>query len=572
MSNRQQGKCFRTSHQSVKYPVSKPKLSFLSKVRSIVHRVLDNGSNDNNNEKEKNNLTSHGTILNDRHNNKRTSSVSLPGGFFNPDDSTPRIKIDNIKKRNGNTTLDDLKTFQESISIIENDEADDTYEANVSNAKLAKFFSEKGDQPLTDMEKEGVLSLLKKTNTLGFERSLSHRESDSMNTSINLKSLEDFESSRILKASNTSTRIASFRPPTFIPKFDDTMASNNTTNSSFRSTASRRRVFDYSSMPSPYKTTVYKYSAIGSRRNTAKPSSEMGSLRNSSITKPTSSSSHKKMTNTASALLSLLDNQPILEGTSSKLANPYSSHVDQLNHERNANPNVKNSVVQEPVLQYDQVEQEGTIDESKSKKRASYNSLKSNDSTSQTVTFNKYKPARSSSLRSNVMTADISPEKKTEVIKTSFETAPFNSQPQIPTNNSNDIGVEITAPVKSFSFGKTNVSEKPKISSLSFADRNLDKPLSIVDNAKTCNKNSIPKIDDVKPISSSFPFSKPFEEKKTAETSTGLIHSSSNVNQNITNSMEDEYTFDFGNPIASNLDPSSINENKVKEFESMFVF
>ena len=91
-----------------------------------------------------------------------------------------------------------------------------------------------------------------------------------------------------------------------------------------------RRIFDYSKVPSPYRTTVYKYSA-GSLPNKDKDS-------NTSLSQPIETKNKvtrnraqqpKKLSNTASALMSILDGdsaknaQTTNVSVASSIANPY---------------------------------------------------------------------------------------------------------------------------------------------------------------------------------------------------------------------------------------------------------
>ncbi|CAI4241321.1 CIC_collapsed_G0000660.mRNA.1.CDS.1 [Saccharomyces cerevisiae] len=86
--------------------------------------------------------------------NRRISS--MPGGYFHseisPDSTVNRSVV--------------VSAVGEARNDIENkeEEYDETHETNISNAKLANFFSKKGNEPLSEIEIEGVMSLLQKSS------------------------------------------------------------------------------------------------------------------------------------------------------------------------------------------------------------------------------------------------------------------------------------------------------------------------------------------------------------------------------------------------------------------------
>ncbi|EDO17608.1 hypothetical protein Kpol_1061p33 [Vanderwaltozyma polyspora DSM 70294] len=538
------------------------KLSFLSKVKSLVNKVLDS-SVPTNEDSSDNRGTESST------NSKRENSP-LPGGFFNPDTSVSRIK-DIVLEKNKKGSF-----IQEDISVLDSSiiESRENIDANTSNARLAKFFSEKGDQPLSDMEKEGVFSLLNKSG-------ISIHGSEA-NDSMDLHAFNDFESSRILKASAPSSRRGSFKPPTFIPKYDLSTASNISANSSMRS-STKMRVFDYSSMPSPYRTTVYRYhSVIAGKDN--KTSDTSNAVRNTSVRKPVVKESTKKITNTASALISLLENQQVSQQLASNLANPYSSHLTQLQEQKQQMSPAPIDTAKTVAPLNEQRESsksesktESIDTEERQSKKNSYNALKPNEGTSQPITFDKYKPNRSSSLRSAVVTADAAIESGSNRVNSpGFPTFQFKS----PASSTN-IEDQGEAPKKETSTSILKPLSTPTpTSTFNFGE---SKPTSdVTDTSSSIFKKLEPEPTEIREVFSqpqpAFKFDdkskkKPFAfSPKLSNKSEEPVIEVEKISDGKQNKIEEPSSFSFENPNPSNIDPNSVAEEKVKKYESMFVF
>lgn len=104
---------------------------------------------------------------------------------------------------------------------------------------------------MSEIEYEGVLSLIKRSKSA----SLVEDTQNALMAGNNSSEL----SSAVLKPS--SVREASLKAPSFRPKYDEFASTANTSLRSVVSAGSRKsRVFDYSSLPSPYRPCSYRHS------------------------------------------------------------------------------------------------------------------------------------------------------------------------------------------------------------------------------------------------------------------------------------------------------------------------
>lgn len=293
-----------------------------------------------------------------------------PGGFYN---------------QNANNLVV-LKPHNEHNQVIKKEVTAQEDEASAPNSALASFFLEKGDKPLNDVEYEGVLSLIKKTRT-GAPTSGHHDVSSNDDPPALLKS-------------SSSGRDASFKTPSFLPKYDDFSLTAETSLKSVTSNSSKRaRVFDYSSLPSPYRSGSYRHSAanVTATRESSKENDEtMSHTRRPST----------KLSNTACALISLLDDEDS-KAPPSGLANPYSSRVSEFKKLRKSTDTYNNATTNTPS--------KGTNSSPIHSIALSEIQDNENNNTAQVETtapqiFTKYKPAKASSLRTAVHVSD-SPDK-----------------------------------------------------------------------------------------------------------------------------------------------------------------
>ncbi|QHS71439.1 FG-nucleoporin NUP60 [Saccharomyces paradoxus] len=475
--------------------------------------------------------------------NRRISS--MPGGYFHseisPDSTFNRSVV--------------VSAMGENRNGIENKEEryDETHETNVSNAKLATFFSKKGNEPLSEIEIEGVVSLLQKSSK---SMITSEREQKSAEGS-------NVDQSLILKESG-STPIGLSNAPTFNPKYDTSNASMNTT---LGSIGSRKYSFNYSSLPSPYKATVYRYSAAKKIPDTytANTSTQSIASAKSVRTGVSKSAPTKKISNTAAALVSLLDEKDTKRNNAaSELANPYSSYVSQIRKHKRDSPNAvprqedsQESTVK-PLLENGPEQVEEPMKQVYVTKISP--SAPSKDS------FTKYKPARSSSLRSNVVVAETSPEKKENVGKPPSSTFNFSfNTPKNVEDTENGYKNENapSAPSKEFNF--SNLQTKPLVG----------KPITELSKGdSTPVKSADFSVTPQKSTSKSFVFSsvqKKSQFNLSQERDNEVKHMDSSIYNDF--SKEEPEEFDFDVPVESKqVGNDLVDENKVEAFRSLFTF
>lgn len=555
----QQGKSYR--HGKSLAPYRKPVTattnkgsSFLTKMKALFNQQMDAADLSSQHQSKE-------PRLNSQQDAHRTTSI--PGGFFSPDSSATSLhlpKRPNSLRRNISTN-----ELMEGINSC-NDIDDESCAADTSNAKLADFFSRKGNEPLTDMEMEGVLSLMKKANNRG-----KSRMNSTANNSLSIRDSFGVESSPVLKSSrNPSMAASSFRPPSFIPNYDDSVGSRSMANASIRTTSSKRRVFDYSNLPSPYKTTVYKYSAADSRENSRVASSSPVALKGDAVGSMSSTMSNpKRLSNTASALVSILNSDSSKKQPVTELANPYSSHTTQI---RKYKKTMHAPTSKQQILQSDPPKSSALQETENTKVKLSEPLPKSQPKIQQQSSLDKYKPMRSSSLRSTIVAVDDSPDKKdtenrTPILPTSHFTFSFkkdggkvertDKDQCVPTRNADEV----------FQFpsnGSKKCEAHVEPAQLSLGSR--DKPTinSTVSGSQTNNEtNQYVKPDkpDMNGINESKLRSLTYAAAKPEYTFTGESRKSG---------ISDE--FEFRAPLVSHVDSDMVDEKKVEEFKSMFVF
>lgn len=564
------------------------KVPFLSKIKNLF----------NNNEKDVHNLYDSNNALIHRKrpsvSSRRASSIAkVPGGFFDPNASSVSIKDDSIS----NSNIDVSKQFNDSLNEF------DTSNASISsNARLASFFAKKGDAALSEIEMEGVLSLMKKAKHDETNDSITVHDGSIVNDNANKSNMyNEFEEPSILKKGKQRlASTSSFKLPSFNPRYDHSMVSttSNKRNLSFASTASStRRVFDYSSMPSPYKTVVFRYKSAANNVPTRHESST------SRIEKPVSSSSGstKKLSNTASALISLLDGnqtddtKKVLQNPSS-LANPYSNYPSRLRKKINvsqletepAHKNEAESIPKEFFNPNTNNPQPVKIDNTTSKeiplelhKRSKPNE-KEEELTIVEPSFKLYKPNRSSSLRSSVVVAEdiTSPEKETEDVKTAVtkvKAAVPVTMMNFGSNDKTDAAAVPQASLFSFTFKKP---EKPFAEEPVADDKIVELPSNNIFNKATTSQ-SVEKTEPAATPVFSFANSATVDVEKPKETNIKPAFSFGQPSiiekkspPKVTTIDEDKQANDyvFEAPSASNIDPNSVDEAKVENFKSLFAF
>lgn len=477
------------------------------------------------------------------------SSPRIPGGFFTGEVSTHKVTTAPANLHR----FDDVRNMQSNMTqSIQGDESDDESQiANTSNAKLADFFSKKGDAPLTDIEMEGVLSLMKKASRSGTtrKRPLITTDFDDSTT---------LESSRVLKSSRTPSMIASsHRAPSFTPRYDDSVGSQSLGNASLRSSSSRRRVFDYSSFPTPYKTVVYKYSAadgtngsrVGSTAVASEASSNEVALSSRTYDQPT-----QKLSNTASALVSLLDGKPADRGLSSLCSNPYSSYIEPIRDYKKTvsashpskNPAPSNNLRSEALEKI-----QGAKDEPVSQILP-----KQRQKVQQKPSSEKYKPVRSSSLRSSIVPAE-EVGKNADDHEESMPTVPTATGFNFTFKSNDKEGVQTDVRISNQPL--PTAPSQPQ--SIEIFDQSMD---------ETKAKETDNKTDHTKKFFAGIKQSN-HSESSGQQVKDGF-GSQSKAGVFSQKAAPEPKKFDFGEPLPSKVDPEHIDGAKVEGFKSLFVF
>lgn len=455
-------------------------------------------------------------------------TVSMPGGFFNSNDSPLSIVLP--KSQEGSQ----ISTSSPNAHVVNEGQREEgassdeeCYNADISNSKLADFFSRKGGEPLSEMEMEGVKSLMRKSS----KTASSSKTGSIANTTFSRDDPADLVYSRILKRSGTpSLATSTVRAPSFTARYDDSFGSHSFANSSKGSLSTRRRVFDYSSLPSPYKTTVYRYSAAENNSNNIQGGTKTSDTSKNMVVKP---SNGKKLSNTASALVSLLENDHSKDEASNRLANPYSSHVNQLRKYRKSLPTLPANAKQE-TSRFTPIKSSASQELESSKVKPANESVAKPQ---QYSSVEKYKPMRSSSLRSNVVKADESPEVESQTNETEPEvpkTSTFNfqfqakdkieSSPQFPTQPQPQPQPQPTAkPGFQFKFHPQKIGPPDNNSDSDVTDKIPEKPSSVYFDGRPGPAKNGPR-------------------------------------------------YDFGQVAPSKIDPGSVDEEKVQDFKTLFVF
>ncbi|EGW35592.1 uncharacterized protein SPAPADRAFT_58810, partial [Spathaspora passalidarum NRRL Y-27907] len=215
------------------------------------------------------------------------------------------------------------------------------------NKILSKFFQEKGDRPLTDIEYEGVMSLMSKSkHGTPYKRS----RINSIDETLIDQTFSNIEPSSKRKKTDATTPYTqktlvqtpniTISTPEYNPVYHT--IHNDTTNTSFnKSIPSIKRVYQFSGLPSPYRTRIKPPSFISSRRKQLQSTRANKTMNNIPDTTATSFAQSKSFvsgpstSSTAKTLLSILDGKSsqqtkVASVTNDKLklfSNPYGSRI-----------------------------------------------------------------------------------------------------------------------------------------------------------------------------------------------------------------------------------------------------
>lgn len=385
------------------------------------------------------------------------------------------------------------------------------------NVTLAKFFAQKGNAPLSAIEIEGVKALLSKASspdsTINLTRS--EDEDDSTNNiSIN-ESLLQNDSKRISSA--TPSFKATYNNKT---TYVDVRSRSNTP----EPVSNRKKIYDFSGFPSPYRTSRLKSSFSITDLKTESKQEEAIPIEET-----------KKLSNTASALLSFIENSNGSDEKTNNSSNKENKFIDF------SNPYAINRKAKKPiVIKKSEPSITERLEESlnEEEKNKPIQKPLPNQSflVSKPLEINKYKPTKSSSLCESITIND-------------------DDQSMEQSDTTQDITQE--EPVKS----PTLLSHAPLVEST---------PASSF------------KPKDVKP-QPAFSFTQPVPSIPTSMelTTTSTKLTSTSVNNNSLFSLksndedeivEDAPLFTFPNAIASNLSIQDIDEAKVRQYEALFTF
>lgn len=225
-----------------------------------------------------------------------------------------------------------------------------------TNRVLSSFFQEKGDQPLSQIEYEGVMSLLEKSKasiTLPLPDSPSEKKKTSgadVSSSSTVQHNHTFAPYSQTTLRNTSMyegNSTSFATPDYKPVYH-TFSDNS------RANVSVKRVYQFSGLPSPYRTRIKAPNMVSRKARRIDTVAQSGS--NSTLlpsNQTVDSTSTKVMSNTANSLLSILGGNDANEKEQSQevyrpLHNPYATNKRRFNVE-------EERVTKKPVLGADDI-------------------------------------------------------------------------------------------------------------------------------------------------------------------------------------------------------------------------
>ncbi|ODV76667.1 uncharacterized protein CANTADRAFT_27702 [Suhomyces tanzawaensis NRRL Y-17324] len=205
-----------------------------------------------------------------------------------------------------------------------------SFDTNSSpNKVLSNFFQQKGDEPLTQVEYEGIVSLINKSKSeIGNETQ--SNDQDANNTFFKDTSIRDklflydtpYTQKILKKDSNTSG--ATYSTPDYKPIY-------HTVNETSASIPSVKRVYQFSGLPSPYRTRI-RAPSLSKKTNSNASKNGLIIENNNNTTTNTSTTQYRPRSEAANTLLSILDGD-LLETTTEDLnnkdikrfSNPYSS-------------------------------------------------------------------------------------------------------------------------------------------------------------------------------------------------------------------------------------------------------
>lgn len=208
-----------------------------------------------------------------------------------------------------------------------------------TNRVLSSFFQEKGDRPLSQIEYEGVMSLLEKSKasiTLPIPESTPEKkkapEEDASNVSAaqHNHTFAPFSQNMLRNTSMYEGNTTSFVTPDYKPiyhTFADTSRGN----------ISVKRVYQFSGLPSPYRTRIKAPNMAARRARRLESLNAVAPDVSSTPSAPaTESTTTRVMSNTANSLLSILDGNATPETEKSEVSRPL--HNPYMKYKRKFTP------------------------------------------------------------------------------------------------------------------------------------------------------------------------------------------------------------------------------------------
>ncbi|CCH42441.1 Muscle M-line assembly protein unc-89 [Wickerhamomyces ciferrii] len=287
------------------------------------------------------------------------------------------------------------------------------------NARLAEFFAKKGNEPLSEIELEGVKSLLAKSNS---PKQILFKQSQIIDTKEEEEDEANNTNEQILKNSKSESSVKS--TPSFKATYNKSISEDNTFDNSINSITSQRkkRIFDFSGFPSPYRTTRFKDTSFLLDDDDNEHQNKKHTLSSESTIEPKNSlnddsgdKKEKKISNTASALLSFIEgkddeitknyeeqqNQP-KKDKKIDYSNPYASISSSHKRRTNSSANKPSKFEQEFEKYKESIETK--------KDKITQPQL-------------KYKPSKSSSLRETISLNDTTDQSIDDIeVETKVET------------------------------------------------------------------------------------------------------------------------------------------------------
>lgn len=447
------------------------------------------------------------------------------------------------------------------------------------NVALAKFFARKGNEPLSAIEIEGVKALLSKSNN------------NTANSSMNLSRTEDededdddTENDEIHNNVSINDSLLQHDPSRFSSSATPTFKATYNNNSNIRSRSNtpesssrqvRKKTYDFSGFPSPYRTSRLKssFSVSDLKQNNNNNRNNTRTILKQKSTEPAET---KKLSDSASTLLSFIENSKTDE-TAKKTAdtitnankfvdfsNPYA--INRKVKKKNAPVVVKAtepSMVERLEKSLDEDEDE-EVEDNKEEEEVIASQAQAQLQSKQhhgLGTLNKYKPTKSSSLR-----ASITVDNDEDISMDNEDNGDDN-------NNAKEAQTTFQGAKKvaTTAASSTTFAQSPIIASTP-ASTNGSKPFSFAASSTVQRKEQQQQLPAQESTAITTPL---FGNSSNSHSLFSLRPTSQAVGQQeqLEEHKESEAPlFSFPNAISSGYSASDVDENKVRLYRSLFTF